>query len=504
VSRARRSRGSFREGFGFGLIGFVSSAVIALATSIATARLYGIDVVGEFALAYAPTGAAWFLSSIREAPVLMKRIAPLEPRDPLVTGLFAAVFAFSTALTAAVVALGIGVSWFAYNGPLDQPDLFVPAVANLVGYLVIVNPAWNLDTIFSAFRAGQDLFWVRLHQALAYLALVAVLRPLAGSTIWALIAALYASWLTALVHRLLLMPAWMRLRAGREAMRAGRAELRPIVVFGLKLAPGSMAYGLSHEVGVWVLGARGSVAQVGAYSRAWMVAGRLLDFNYRLTEMLLPTLAQRHSTDDRSGFDRALVDSMRYLALGLMLPAAVGAGAAEGIMELFGPGFERAAGALAFLLLVPLVTTLTQLQVSALIALDRPAITTAFGLVRLGLTIVATAVLVEVAGITGAALGLLAGATAQLVLQSLATRRHLSSPLRELWPLRTMAALVVAYVLSFAAARLGDGALGGVGGTVAALAAGTLVYAAAALGLRALLPRDRRLLRELIARRRRR
>jgi O-antigen/teichoic acid export membrane protein len=499
VSEPGRQRGSFRQGFGFGLAGFASSAVLALATSIATARLYGVDVVGEFALAYAPTGAAWFLSSIREAPVLMKRIAPLEPRDPLVTGLFAAVFAFSTALTAVVAALGVGISWFAFNGPLDEPGLFLPAVVNLAGYLVIVNPAWNLDTIFSAFRAGRDLFVVRLHQAIVYLALVVALEPVTD-TVWALIAALYASWLTSLVHRLLTVGDWMRFRVPRDSLRAGRAELRPIVTFGLKLAPGSMAYGLSHEVGVWVLGARGSVAQVGAYSRAWMVAGRLLEFNYRLTEMLLPTLAERRTGGDREGFDRAVVDSMRYMAIGLALLAAAGGGAADGVMDVFGPGFDRAAPALALLLLVPLLTTLAQVQVTALIALDRPVVTTAFGLVRLAVTIVASVALVGPAGITGVALGLLLGATVQLLLQSRVTLGELQGSWRRFWPLRSALALLVAYGAGFAVARLLDSSLDGLAGTLAALAAGTLVFGAAILALGGVLARDRALARELRAR----
>ena len=479
MSDAARGRGSFRQGFGFGLIGFGASAVIALA--------------------YAPTGAAWFLSSIREAPVLIKRLAPYEPRDPAVTGLFLAVFTFSTALTAAVVGIGALAAYFLFEGPIDHPELFLPAVVNLLGYLVIVNPAWNLDTIFAAFRAGRDLFYVRLHQAVAFLALTIALRPVTA-TVWALIAALYGSWLTSLLHRLIVTPKWMRLTTSREAIRAGFGHLRPIVTFGLKLAPGSMAYGLSHEVGIWILGIRGSVGQVGAYSRAWMLAGRLLEFNYRLTEMLLPTLAERQLADDRAGFDRALVDSMRYLALALALPAAVGAGAATGIMQVFGEGFDQAAPALAFLLVVPLMTTLSQIQVTALIALDRPVITTVLGMVRLGVTIAASALLGHLLGITGVALGLLAAATVQLALQSRVTHRHLHEPVRKLWPLRSVAALAVAYGLGFGVARGIDELADGIPGTIAALAAGSLAYAAAALLLGAVLPRDRRLAAEVVGR----
>ena len=79
---AAPDRPSFTNAFGFGALSFGVSGVLALGSSILTARLYGITVIGEFALAYAPTGAVWFLSSVREQPALIRMLAPLAPEPP--------------------------------------------------------------------------------------------------------------------------------------------------------------------------------------------------------------------------------------------------------------------------------------------------------------------------------------------------------------------------------------------------------------------------------------
>ena len=83
-----RRRPTFSEGVAFSVLSFGSIAVLSLVTAVVTARVYGIQVMGEFALAFAPTGIVWVLSSVREQPALVRALAPLAPRDPRATGLF--------------------------------------------------------------------------------------------------------------------------------------------------------------------------------------------------------------------------------------------------------------------------------------------------------------------------------------------------------------------------------------------------------------------------------
>jgi O-antigen/teichoic acid export membrane protein len=496
----RGGRSSFSEAFGFGGLSFVSGAVLGIGSSIAIARLYGIDVIGGFALASAPTGIAWFLSTVRERPALIRELAKLAPREGRVTGLFVAVFAFSFALTAIVSAIAAAATYLLFNGPIDQPDLFLPALVNLVVYLLVVNTCWNLDGVFSAFLDGRQLFWIRTLQALSYL-LAAILAVLVGEpSVWGLTAALTASYAITLAYRLVAVRRWMRLTAPLAEIRRGFRTLPEILWFGIKVTPGSLATGLSTEAGTWILGIFGSVASVGAWNRAWMLGKRLVDLNYRMSEMLLPTLIERQAVGDRVGFDRAFLDSLRYISLALLLPAAAAGGASVGLMDLFGPGFSRASTALALTLLATPLTVMVVLETQTLLAVDRPLLSSGFSLVRMALTIGASIPLTIALGTTGPALGVLAGCAVQFVAQLLYLRRFLDGPVARFWPKRSMLAVAVAYGGGFAAARAVDTELPGLAGLVLALAAGSVVYCACLFLGGGVLERDRRRLEQAVAR----
>jgi O-antigen/teichoic acid export membrane protein len=483
-------RPSFREGFGFGTLSFAVGGVLGVVSSIAVARAYGIEVIGQFALASAPMGVVWFLSTVNEKPALVRALAPLPPRAPQVTGLFAAVFAFSVCLTGLVSVLAAGATYLLFRGPIEQPDLFLPAVVILGGYVLVTNTCWNLDTVLVAFRAGRQLFWIRFHQTLMYLA-VAVAASFVLPSLWGLVLAFFASWCSSLVHRLVAVRRWMRARVSAAEVRRGLRILPDILRFGLKIVPGSLADGVSTQAGTWILGAVSSVPVVGAWNRAWILGQRMLDLNTRIVEMLFPTLVERRATGDRSGFDRALVDSLRYVASGLFLPAAVAGGAAAGIMDLFGPGFSQASDALALILLVPPLATMIRIQQQALFALDRPLLSSVLALVRMAVTVSAGVVLTLRLGITGTALGTVAGCVVQLVIQLAVTRTHLAQPVRQLWPYRQLGALGVAYAAGFLVANVLDSAMPGLLGLSAGLIAGSAAYVVCFLVVGGVLPRDR-------------
>ncbi len=499
----RGGRASFSEAFGFGALSFVSGAVLGLGSSIAIARLYGIDTIGGFALASAPTGIAWFLSTVRERPALIRELAKLPPRDQRVTGLFMAVFAFSFALTAIVCAIATVVTYLLFQGPIGHPELFAPAVFNLGVYLLVVNTCWNLDGVFSAFLAGRQLFWVRTQQAAVYLlaAIVAVL--VAEPSVWGLTIATTVSYVLSLLYRLVAVRRWMRLTAPIATIRDGFRTLPEILWFGIKVTPGSLATGLSVEAGTWILGIFGSVASVGAWNRAWMLGKRLVDLNYRMSEMLLPALVERDVRGDRVGFDRAFLDSLRYMSIVLLLPAAAAGGASVGLMNLFGPGFSQASNALELTLLATPLTVMVVLETQTLLAVDRPLASSWFSLLRLALTIGASVPLTIALGVTGPALGVLVGCAVQFVAQLLYLRRFLDGPIARFWPKRSMVAVTVSYGAGFAASRAIDSALPGLLGLGLALVAGSVAYCGCLFLGGALLERDRRRLAQAFARFRR-
>ena len=483
----------------FSLASFASIAIITLLTSVLSARLYGITVIGEAALALAPVAIVTLLSTVREQPAMVRELAKLEPRHPRVTGVFLAVFTFSLALTVAVTAVGLVVCYFVFHGPLHDPKLFAPAAVGLCGYLLIINTCWNIDGVLGAFRAGRELFAARLHQAVAYGVLVAAFT-LVTHSVWGLVLAFLGSWLTALVHRLLILSRVIRWRVPMAEIRAGFFTLREIVTFGLKLTPGSLASSLSDTSGTWILGATTSVDAVGAYSRAWNLAARLGELNWRISEMLLPTLVQHRHTGDTEGFDRVLVDSLRYAAFGLLLPAAVGGGAAEAVMHVFGAGFEAAAPALRWLLFVPVLQTVIAIQGAALMASNRPLLTASVQFVRLVVTIAGGVMLTLSLGVTGMAIAMTGGAAVASCAYLVLLRLRLGTPIPTLAHSRQIAGFGVAFAGGFAVSHLLEHEIHGILGLTIALLAGSLVYVTLGIGIAGMTHRDRARLKVAIRR----
>lgn len=470
-------RASYREGAAFAALGLVSATVLGLVSSIVVARLYGVAVLGQFALVMSPVGIAWSLSTVSEQAALVRRLSVIPPREPRVTGLFGAVLSFSFGLTLVVAALVMAVTFVAFNGPIDHPELFKPALMNMIGYLFITNTGWNLDAVLAAFRAGRQLFWIRLIQSISFFVL-AVIGALITPTVWMLVAATIGSYFACLVGRVIAVRSFMRLAVSPKIIRDGFSVLPELIRFGLKIVPGTIADGVANQAGVWILGASGTLPALGAYNRAWQLGYRFVEAKDRISDMLFPTLVERNVQSDHAGFDRALVDSLRYAAAGLLLPASAGAGAAYGIMNLFGPGFSAASVALAILLLMPAFATLSSIQRHALYAVDRPLMGSAGAIARATITVAATVPFALWLGVTGAAIALVLGFVVDLAMMIGASRRHMATGFLELWPVRELAALLLAYVIGMAGARAVDQFLPGTLGTFAALACGAALYVA--------------------------
>ncbi len=483
-------RASYRSGFLFGTLSFLSVAIFGVISTIITARVYGVRIIGQYALVWAPVAALWVFSTVKEQQALIKEITGLPARHPRVTQLFAVVFTFSTALTAAVALIDAAACWFVFRGPLHAPALIAPAFANIAGYAIVTNTGWNIDSILSAFVAGRQIFWVRLHEILSYIA-ISTAVGLAWRSVWGLVIAMVGASSTALVHRVIVVRPFVRMRLTREEYRAGLRVLPDLLRFGLKATPGQIAQGVSQQGGIWALGTVAPIAVVGAYSRAYMITQRLQQASNRITEVLYPTLVGRHTTGDGHGFDRALIDSIRYEMIGMLLIAAVIGGAARSVLHLFGPGFARASTALALLAVFPALASITQTQTQALWATNRPGRTSVIAMVRLAVTIVLLVELTPSIGIVGPAIALLAGYASVIVLSSLALAPSLSRPMRMTWPRLERLALLAAYAAGFAAAHETERAVASTGGLLLSLLAGSATYIAVFLASRGLNGRDR-------------
>lgn len=474
-------------------------AFVGVFSSIVTARVYGVHVVGQFALAGAPAGALWFLSTIKEQTALVRELTMLTPQAPRVTGLFTAVLAFSMALTGAVASIAAVVAIVLFRGPLHYPNLVAPALISLAGYTFITNLGWNFDGIFSAFVAGRQLFWIRLHESLAFL-LLALVLGVTLDNVWGLVLATYGASASALLHRVVSVRAYMRWRVSRSELRDGFRALPDLLRFAVRMAPGTIMGGLTSQSGTWILGAASTLASVGAFNRAQTLTRRFQDLNTRIVEMLFPTLVSRRTKGDVQGFDRAFVDTMRYSAICMLLLGSVGAGAAHGIMGLLGAGFGIAADAFALLLLLPAMTALAIIQTLVLYAVGRPTVTSVIAAVRLVVTLAVGIVATRQVGILGPAIGLVVGTAIDVTWKAVIIRPHLGAPVRNLWPAREVCALGGAYAAGLVAARALDWLAPGLLMLPVALGAGTAAYAIAFVALGGLNARDRMRLRAISGR----
>jgi O-antigen/teichoic acid export membrane protein len=491
-------RASYRSGFFFGTLNFFAVSGLGLLSTVITSRVYGVRIIGQYALVLAPVAALWILSTVKEQQALIREITALPPRHPRVTQLFAAVFTFSSGLTAVVSLLVAAACLLVYPGPFHAPELVAPALANVAGYAIVANTGWNIDSILSAFVAGRQLFWVRLHEVAAFI-VIATAIGLIWRSVWGIVIALIGGWLTSLIHRIIAVRPFIRARLTWEEYRSGLRVLPDLLRFGLKATPGQLAQGVSQQGGIWALGIVAPVAIVGAYSRAQTIPQRLVQSSNRITEVLFPTLVGRHAQGDKHGFDRALVDSIRYEVIGMLSIAAVLGGAAHSVLDIFGTGFSSATPALALLMLFPVLASVTSTQTQALWATNRPGLTSVIAGVRLLITIVLLVVLTPSIRMVGPAIALLAGYLAVVILSGIALRPSLARPLRTTWPLRERFALLAAYAGGFAAAHGVEHLFPSIAGLLLCFLAGTVAYGGLLLLCGGFNLRDRHRLAEIVA-----
>jgi O-antigen/teichoic acid export membrane protein len=445
-------RASYREGASLNALAFVVSLLFSVVSSVACSRLYGIDVIGQYALTIGAIAIVRLLSTTKERPALVRELTLLEPRSPRVTGLFVGTATFSTVLTLLVGVLVVLVARLFLSGPIAQPGLFWPLAVSVAGYVAFGNLCETLDTVASGFRAGRLLFWVRDGDALSFLLMAVAL--FGTNSVWGLVLALVISQAFGVLHRLVRMRHFMRFRVSRRVLSDGFATVPDLVRFGLKIAPGALADGFANQSGTWIVATFNPIAAVGAFGRAFLLVKQLMAVNLYASEMLFPTLVERHAKGDREGFARALADSLRYGTIAMLWIAVAGAGVATGVMHVFGAGFERGADALVVLLVIPALVVVAQTQRAALVAFGRPWLTSVAGFLRLGVALVAGILLTWQFGGIGAASALVIAFLIDIAFVTRYVVPHLITPLHKLWRPVEWHALAAACVGGFLAGRM--------------------------------------------------
>ena len=217
-------RPSFRKGLAFASGSFLSTVLLSILSSIVTARLYGIRVVGLYALAIAPYILLTQVSSLREQAAFVRRAAVLPRRSHEATGLLVAVIAFSSALTLVMGVLVGLLNALVLNTAVKQSQLLLPSILILVAYLLCENNSWNLDMMFGAYGAGKELFWFRLVVGVSFTGAAVAIYPVTHG-VWGPVLALIASMVAGFVVRLAFIFRYAVARVEREWIRKGFSQL---------------------------------------------------------------------------------------------------------------------------------------------------------------------------------------------------------------------------------------------------------------------------------------
>ena len=366
-----------RRGMGFAAASFVSTAILTTVSAVVTSRIYGIDLIGDFALIAAGYITVSRLSATGEQTAMVNRLAVLGRRDEHGSAIFVSVLGFSFFITSAIAGVVTAISVGLLRGPIDRPDLVRASIVMVLVYISVENLAWNLDAAFSALHGAADMFIARMIQTVSFL-VGSIYFGLDDPQVEGLVTAHIISVCLAAVWRVLRTRRYLA-RPRREAMPAGVRELPAILRFGVRLIPGTLANGIANQAPIWVLGATlaGSPqgnAQIGGFSRASTLSARLEEAGYRAHEITYPELVRAHTERSDERLNDALRNALRPLSLVLALIIGIVAGAADGIMKIFGDGFDEAAGALAFLVLATCVYSWTIVAASILPAMDRPGL----------------------------------------------------------------------------------------------------------------------------------
>jgi O-antigen/teichoic acid export membrane protein len=459
----------------YAMLSFIVNGVVGLVGAVITSRIYGVDIIGEYALVIAPWVMLIQLSSVAERVALIREIAGLPARDPRVTGLFVPVLAFSVLLTVVMSIPVLVITAVIYNGPADQPQLVLPAIWVVVAYILFDNTSANFDGIFSAFRSGRDLFIGRFIQLAGFPVFALLLLPL-GKSVGTLTIATILAMVAAMLVKVVLVRAYLVIRATGPAIREGIRSLPDMLKFGAKVVPSQLIGGFADQASTWVLGAVAPISVVGAWSRSFALAQRMNEAGYRICEILYPTLMVRWKAGDFEGFNRALARTARLTAIGMLMLAAVVGGGADGVLRIFGEGFEEAAGAFAVLLFLFALACVAMVFGQGILAVGRPHQLTLVATIR---SIAAFALMVPGAiygEALGAALGLAGTSFIEVVFLAWMMRRYVGPS--SLPSLGFVSVLTVAIAASFAVTRAIDLATPGIVGLVPALAAGAAIYGA--------------------------
>ncbi len=445
----------FAHGLKYSLYDTVSSFALGLVSAVVTARVFGVEVIGAFALASLLTGSLHMVSNVREQGGLVRELTRFAARAPESRALLWLVLAFSAALTLAIVVPFGALSVFLLREVFDQPELVAPFAVLVGAYLLLDNTSFNLEAPLVAHRDGRALWIVRMAITLTMITGAVICAVADERSLWALVAITVASSAVGVLLRLRAVSRLTGLRTSRAAVRGVRDRLRPIIWFGVRQAPLNYTETAIEYADTAILGASVPLVSIGAYSRAYTLYRRAGQVPVALSRLYFPTLSALFHGGEHAAMLRVHRISTRYLTLLLLPVAAWVAASAPAVLAIFGPGFDEGATALSILIFAVVLDGYGRTAGGFLAAVDRPGAVSIVSVGTAVLNVGLCLVLIPSLELTGAAIANVAGWLFAAVALVILAARHAERPPWTMLDARFLLRLVGACaVLAGAAAAL--------------------------------------------------
>jgi O-antigen/teichoic acid export membrane protein len=422
----------YARGLKYSAYDTASSFVLGLTSAVVTARVFGAEVIGAFALASLLTGSLHLVSNVREQGGLVRELTRYAPGAPECRALLWLVLGFSAALTVAILVPFGALSLFLLREVFERPELVAPFAALVAAYLVLDNTSFNLEAPLVAFRDGRALWIARMGVTSVMIAGAVGCAVADADTLWALVGVTIAASAAGVALRLRAVHRLTGLRTARARLAAVRPRLRAIVSFGIRQTPLNYTETAIEYADTAVLGANVSLASIGAYNRAYTLYRRAGQIPVGLSRLYFPTLTALLHRGEHEAMLRVYRLSSRYLAL-VLLPAATWvAASAPGILGVFGPDFVPGATALSILIFVVVFQGFASMAGGLLTAYDRPGIVSIVSMATAVLNVGLCLALIPSIGLTGAALANAGGWLLDASILTMLAARHVS---RSWWEL---------------------------------------------------------------------
>jgi O-antigen/teichoic acid export membrane protein len=430
--------------------------VLGLASAVVTARVFGAEVIGAFALTTLLTGSLHMVSNVREQGGLVRELTHFEPGAPEARALLWLTLAFSVALTAAVLIPFGALSVFLLSDVFDHPELLGPFAVLAATYLAIDNTAFNFEAPLVAYRDGRAVWIARSAVTVTMIVGAAACALLDERSIWGLVVITVAASIAGMALRFHAVWRLLGLRTDAAQLRRVRPRLRSIIWFGARQTPLNYTESAVEYADTAVLGATVSLGAIGAYNRAYTLYRRAGQVPLALGRLYFPTLTALLARGETEAVLRVYLVSTRYLIL-LLLPASTWlAACAPGVLKVFGPGFDQAAGALAILAFVLVLDGYAKTAGGLLSALDRPGVVSLVSVGSAVVNVTLCLLLIEPLGLEGAALANAGGWALECAVLMLLCASAAGRPALKMLEGRFLARLIAACALAgacLAAAR---------------------------------------------------